>query len=704
MSDHKLSTRSLQDDDGVNDESPAVCVWGATLPHLIQKEATHFATLTSPSLLRGITEVSASHEHVLMVTSEGAVLCFGHNFHGQLAEDPSHVTVITEIQQMKLPYQARHVATGEAFSLFTLDAGYLYGCGKKKQLGIGLGLPLQGSSERSRDQKRMLQQLFVSSTEVITFVPIPLGPALLGKALGVSAICAKRDYSVISSGKDLWHFGYCRYMARNLSQKEQLQMNISGSVKKIVLGNFFGALLTTKGKVYAWGDGTYGELGEHLHSNQPVLIKNDEDEEFTDICAGSKHLLLVTANGLRGQGDNSFSQLGIMTGINRYGNFAGERVYEMYPVKESCPFSGLPARVFCGDRHSAYLTTRRRLFFFGDKSNGRCANVEEQTPGDRVGSSSVVLNSKYEYPHMAYSLLGQRVQSVALGAQNSVVVLGPPCGDPQIDDISRPYFDSTIRNFSDCHRVETSFGTSVILDTLPVDESELFGTQIQDEYMNSIAKRMQNQFLVKRKNDRLKGIEIDGDDEGLYSDMVTADEGVPRLVVHRISGGTPEVMKRSVQNTSDRGQRSISPSIGSGAPRETLPPVRPLSVIGTESSSVLSALPGVDNRTSRKSADDRRSTSRFNATHKKRELCRNSFAYALSNPTCVDGVDGQELNLEDATIIGRPGEGTADEMAGSEPKEAGSEPNLPAGDLSPHAHFADNASFITAKSRSEGLL
>ena len=36
--------------------------------------------------------------------------------------------------------------------------------------------------------------------------------------------------SVVSSGQDLWHFGYCRYLVRTLRTAEQIPIEIEGCI------------------------------------------------------------------------------------------------------------------------------------------------------------------------------------------------------------------------------------------------------------------------------------------------------------------------------------------------------------------------------------------------------------------------------------------------------------------------------------------
>jgi alpha-tubulin suppressor-like RCC1 family protein len=84
-------------------------------------------------------------------------------------------------------------------------------------------------------------------------------------------------------------------------------------VGSVSSGTFQTLALTTTGKVLAWGDNQFGELGtgSKKNSNVPVRVHLPKIAHITSIAAGAYHGLALTRGGkILGWGDDSFGQLG----------------------------------------------------------------------------------------------------------------------------------------------------------------------------------------------------------------------------------------------------------------------------------------------------------------------------------------------------------------------------------------------------------
>jgi alpha-tubulin suppressor-like RCC1 family protein len=89
------------------------------------------------------------------------------------------------------------------------------------------------------------------------------------------------------------------------------------------LGKRHGLIRTneSKGSLYGWGDGTYGELGiqENLPIEKPVKIPYFQNINIIKIAAGARHTIVLDAEGsIYAMGDNSEDQCAI----------SGRRAYE----------------------------------------------------------------------------------------------------------------------------------------------------------------------------------------------------------------------------------------------------------------------------------------------------------------------------------------------------------------------------------------
>mmetsp|Transcript_3388 Transcript_3388/g.2837 ORF Transcript_3388/g.2837 Transcript_3388/m.2837 type:complete len:104 (-) Transcript_3388:373-684(-) len=76
------------------------------------------------------------------------------------------------------------------------------------------------------------------------------------------------------------------------------------AIKRIAVGIKHGLAIDENQKLYAWGDGTYGELGidsnqEELTSDKPTKIAyfDNKDIKAHSISAGHRHSVIVDTQG-----------------------------------------------------------------------------------------------------------------------------------------------------------------------------------------------------------------------------------------------------------------------------------------------------------------------------------------------------------------------------------------------------------------------
>eukprot|EP00929_Paragymnodinium_shiwhaense_P061358 TRINITY_DN30639_c0_g2_i3.p1 TRINITY_DN30639_c0_g2~~TRINITY_DN30639_c0_g2_i3.p1 ORF type:complete len:585 (-),score=103.11 TRINITY_DN30639_c0_g2_i3:589-2343(-) len=112
-------------------------------------------------------------------------------------------------------------------------------------------------------------------------------------------------------------------------------VQLSAAIQELALGKTFGLARDAHGDIYAWGDGTYGELGHSFAAGAPSkgswprkVIVNTFDEQYADspdvtmpsppslkisrIACGERHALLLAENGrIFAYGDNLAGQCGV---------------------------------------------------------------------------------------------------------------------------------------------------------------------------------------------------------------------------------------------------------------------------------------------------------------------------------------------------------------------------------------------------------
>ena len=200
-----------------------------------------------------------------------------------------------------------------------------------------------------------------------------------------------------------WYNGAKQRALRGLDLKKDEDDRIT----KICMGQFHALFLSSNGKVYSWGDNTYGELGadkaEKWRAN-PQLIAEFANKKCVDCDAGGRHSLVLEDNGnLYSFGDNSEGQCGIEM----------NRTYRPHLIETRGMLgedSVLPTNIYAGDAHSALVTNDGDLFAWGDNS--------EQRLGIHTSSS-------ISRPTLVEDVMGRNLCAVGLGGFFSIFITGP---------------------------------------------------------------------------------------------------------------------------------------------------------------------------------------------------------------------------------------------------------------------------------------
>src|SRR5450759_2906047 len=184
----------------------------------------------------------------------------------------------------------------------------------------------------------------------------------------------------------------------------------AGTTVTAVSGGVFHSLaLTSTGHVLAWGDNTYGELGNgtNTSSSTPVAVSLPSGTTVTAIAGATIFSLALTSSGqVLAWGSNISGELG-----------NGTTIYSSTPVAVSLPSGTTVTAIAGGNIHSLALTSTGRALAWGDNSSGQLGN------GTTLGSSTPVAVSLPSGTTVT-AIAGGNIHSLALTSTGQVLAWG----------------------------------------------------------------------------------------------------------------------------------------------------------------------------------------------------------------------------------------------------------------------------------------
>jgi alpha-tubulin suppressor-like RCC1 family protein len=196
----------------------------------------------------------------------------------------------------------------------------------------------------------------------------------------MTAISAGDYYSLIlSSQGQVYSFGYndCGQLGLGDRENRDIPTLISlGSrnndpIVAISAGCHHSLILTSRGQVYSFGRGEYGQLGTGFISNQviPSPILNQNIGIIVALAAGESQSLILNSQGqVYSFGDNPNGELGL-----KYGGI-GTHLPTLIETVEGLDGQepiGFIMAMAAGEHHSFLLDSRGRVFSFGINHSGQ---------------------------------------------------------------------------------------------------------------------------------------------------------------------------------------------------------------------------------------------------------------------------------------------------------------------------------------------
>ena len=241
-----------------------------------------------------ITRVSSGYSHSLGLGSDGNVYAWGNNQYGQLGNGSTVNSLIPLPAASGLTFT--QISAGNFFSLGIASNGTTYAWGDNQYGQLGNGSTVNSSIP-----------VAVQAPPGVTFTQISAG-----------------DYHALALGSDgnVYAWGSNQYgqLGNGSTVNSLIPVSISGlsgvTFTQISSGNYFSLAVASNGNAYAWGNNSYGRLGNGTTTNSsvPVLVQAPSTVTFTRISAGTSFATALGSDGnAYAWGRNQYGELGIGT-------------------------------------------------------------------------------------------------------------------------------------------------------------------------------------------------------------------------------------------------------------------------------------------------------------------------------------------------------------------------------------------------------
>ena len=244
----------------------------------------------SGAALGQIIDVDAGNKHSIALRTDGGILVWGDNSFGQLADDqlPKSLNPIL----MTSLNNAIKITSGDNFNLAILADKSLatWGANGSGQLGVG-------SSSQKQD-----------------VMIVPGVTNIISLSAGAEHVLALQENgsALVWGNNQNGQLG----LGNTDNQESPVPLDFVGArVIQFAAGSNHSVALLEDGKVLAWGDNSFGQLGIASVENvmSPTTVVDDDQEDLTDIvsiAAGNNFTIAVDSTGnILSWGDNSFGQL-----------------------------------------------------------------------------------------------------------------------------------------------------------------------------------------------------------------------------------------------------------------------------------------------------------------------------------------------------------------------------------------------------------
>jgi alpha-tubulin suppressor-like RCC1 family protein len=300
------------------------------------------------------------------ITSTNHILVWGNNAYGQLGDDTTIDRFtpqdITDQFYLNFNEEITSIVLGPTHSAAITSDGRIFTWGKNDLGQLGDGTQINKKIPTDITAKFNLE----AEERIISVV--------LGYSHSAAISSTGRVFTWGDNSSNKLGYETGTYQVEPLDITEEFSLEAEEKIISVALGYFHSAALSSTGRLFTWGSNASGQLGNPMYitKSKPAVINSYFDltpeEKIISVSLGTRHSAAITSIGrMFTWGDNTYGKLGdgtatiknIPTDITAGFNLSeGEKI-----VSTSL-----------GASHSAAITSLRRIFTWGSNSEGRLGN------------------------------------------------------------------------------------------------------------------------------------------------------------------------------------------------------------------------------------------------------------------------------------------------------------------------------------------
>lgn len=163
------------------------------------------------------------------------------------------------------------------------------------------------------------------------------------------------------------------------------QIGTENSWNKISAGDEFCLAIKNNGTLWAWGDNTYGQIGDNSVVDKTSPVQIGTDNNWVEISAGTDHSIALKSDGtIWVWGRNNLGQFGMAAPLT-----------SSVPIQMGTDTNW--SKIYAGREHSIGIKTNNTYWVWGGNTNGQFGNggtVPSNTPTPITSFDSATFISK----------------------------------------------------------------------------------------------------------------------------------------------------------------------------------------------------------------------------------------------------------------------------------------------------------------------